>query len=177
MTEKYCPKCGKKLPTDAKFCLNCGAPVAELVSKAKSGIVTAAGVLAIIAACVTLIIGLLSLVISILAWPYYGEWLEFYGGYLVIGFLNLIGFVFGIAGGIQSLRRKQFNYTLTALSLLLLASFVNFTTISLWAIELDFNPYGLGLKGLIWAWVFGLPSITLSLLSLVFVAIKKQEFT
>ena len=28
MGEKYCPKCGKKSPEDAKFCRSCGAPFA-----------------------------------------------------------------------------------------------------------------------------------------------------
>jgi hypothetical protein len=26
----YCPKCGSEVPTDAKFCINCGAPLGEV---------------------------------------------------------------------------------------------------------------------------------------------------
>ena len=39
----YCTKCGAKLPRDARFCMNCGKPVAAIASEKAAASTTSSG--------------------------------------------------------------------------------------------------------------------------------------
>lgn len=171
MGERNCPKCGKEFTPDASFCPNCGAILARYGAERprKWGLVTAGGILTIVAACIAGISGVLALWLSLNT---------LYGGYYLrdleisfaiqtiafIGFFALVGFGFGFAAGIQSLRRKQFARTMVGIMLLMFAGILYFLTFAL--------PY----NAFIWALMFGLPIVSLSSLGLLFVALRKRDF-
>jgi len=144
-----------------------------MVEKPRSGLVTAGGVLVIVAACIALINGWLTLLASITVLfydtiHYKIEWLTFYQMLLAVGFFALVGFAFGFVAGVQSLRRKQFSFAAVGMSLLMFAGILNFFAVT--------APYSTD-AGTFWALAFGGSITILSLLGLVFVATKKQEFT
>lgn len=170
MAEKYCSKCGKKLAFDANFCPDCGAVTKrELVTeKPKSGLVIAAGILVIIAAYIGAIAGVIYLQGSLATLSSGGvpsPFLFFYQTLVVVGFIDLVGFVFGLAAGIQSMRRKHFGFAAVGISILLLAGVLNFYAVG--------APYG---SGIAVALQLGAPVVILSLLGLILVVIRKQEF-
>lgn len=168
MLEKYCTKCGKKLPMDARFCLYCGAAITDTSAPEKSGLVTAGGILTIIAASFSAFDGFACWMIGVPALSnrfsgYYGTG---YGEILIaIGILAFVSFAFALVSGIQSLRRKMFDLILIGIVLLLLTSIMHFITLSV------------SLGGIILVLLFAVPIFVLSLLSLVFVTIRKKEFT
>lgn len=169
LAERYCPKCGKELAPDANFCPNCGAIIARQGAEKprKSGLVTAGGILTIAAACIAAFDGFVAIAASLISLSFWYT-SSYVRGYfqtlVVVGFFALIGFAFGLAAGIQFLRRKQFVFAMVGTSLLMLSGFVNFF--------MPRMPY----SGYVWALMFGLPIVFLSLLGLVFVATRKREF-
>lgn len=171
MSSKYCPQCGKELPGDANFCLQCGAPVAMSFMVARSSLVTAGGILVIVAAAISAIDGFfaLSMSISVLSSPYpyayYGGMLAFYNALLVVGSFDIIGFVGGLTAGIQSVLGKRFIVAIAGAVLLMVSGIWNFL--------MAFTPYA----GVFWAVIFGIPIIILDSIGLVFVASKKRQFT
>lgn len=168
MSEKFCPNCGKKLPADAKFCLYCGASIKEIsVEKAKSGLVTAGGILVILAACICAIQAFISYIATVIGFVYYpGTIMDFYLEiYYVVAFFGLIGFGLGLTAAIQSLRRKSFTLAIFGIVFLMFAGFLDFLIIII--------PYG----GFEFGIAFGMPIIAFSLLGLIFVATRKVEFS
>jgi hypothetical protein len=164
------------LPVDANFCLNCGARIIQLTAeKHRSRLVTAGGILVILASCVSAIEGFLAFIVSVIAFGYYAEalaqghglgspeWAWFYEILFITGLFGLIGFSFGLAAGIQSLRRKQFAFAILGMAFLMFAGFLDFLTV---LVPVD-EWFGL---------LFAIPITTLSLLGLIFVAVRKREF-
>ncbi|MCZ2809784.1 MAG: zinc-ribbon domain-containing protein [Candidatus Bathyarchaeota archaeon] len=171
MAERDCPKCGKELAPNASFCPNCGAILARHGAERprKWGLVTAGGILTIVAACIAGISGVLALWFSLntLYGGYYHRVWEIafvFQTLAFIGFFALIGFGFGLAAGIQSLWRKQFARTMAGTTLLMLAGILYFLT------------FALPDNAFIWALMFGLPIVSLSSLGLFFVALRKRDF-
>jgi len=83
---------------------------------------------------------------------------------LFMGVFALLGFAFGLTGGILTLRRKSFSLAIIGTSLALASGLV---IVSVCIAE----PYaGAG------AVIFGAPTILFSTLSLIFTAISRQEF-
>jgi len=143
----YCPKCGKEVSDDVFYCPYCGTQIKVTIKKT-TGYPIAGGILGIIASCLCIFVGFISL-ISPHGW-----------GMFLAGLFNLIGFAFGLTGGILTLRRKTFPLAIIGISLILTASVI---TMSASLIE----PFLI---------VFGLPISILSILSLIFTAISKNEF-
>jgi hypothetical protein len=174
LSEKRCTNCGRILPLDAKFCLNCGSTALETVQKeayllkSRSGILTAGGVLTIIGSCIALVGGLIGMAISIVALPsyYYQNYQSGVALLLVISLLQIFGFAFGLTSGIQTLRRKQFAISIIRVVFLMFVGFLNFLLLS--------APLVIG--GLAFVLFFGVPFIVLSLLGLIFVSVRKKEF-
>jgi hypothetical protein len=171
MAEKTCTNCGKKLPAEAKFCLNCGKAldtVQPYVRQGRSGLLTAGGVLTIIGSCVSLIGGLIALAISISTLTIYSSYYNETSGSAIlalIGLFGIFGFAFGLTSGIEALRRKQFVISILGVVFLLVAGILNLLVISV--------PYvGIGFFLLL-----GLPYVVLSVLGLIFQAIRIHEFS
>ena len=111
---KHCPECGTKLKEEDKFCPNCGAAIGkESPSYAsKSGALTAAGILAIIAAC--LYIFVIIVCISIMMYS------AAYG--LILAILSFFGFTFGLTSGILTLKRRYFYLVISGLVIMILST-------------------------------------------------------
>jgi hypothetical protein len=145
-----CPNCGKEITnSDAIFCPFCSKPIKT--QKKHGGLITASGILAIIASCWALFLGILCL--SNTSWVYYGEFI-----YPVAGVFGIVGFAFGLAGGILTLKRKVFPLAVIGLLLVLVAGIV-------------MSAVGYSLPFL------ALPIHIMMILSIVFIAISKSDFT
>lgn len=129
------------------------------------------GILVVIAAVFSLITGSM-LLWSFLSWtrPLTGFALVEHLTRLVIGFFSLIGFALGLAAGIKSYRRKQFQFATLGTSLLVLTGLSYF----LHGIVIVLGGY---YPWFIMGFSFGTPIVGLALLGLVFVATGKQGFT
>jgi hypothetical protein len=171
----YCPYCGNEIREEkAVYCPHCGKPLGETqvrdTSHKKTGFPIAGGILTILDSCMCAFIGgigLLALASEYMrGMPFY-----YYTGYevsmFVIAFFGIMGFAFGLASGIMSLRRRHFALSIAGLSLLIL------TGIAI-IIGAGASPYEDSLSG---GLEFGLPIMGIAILSLIFVAISKQEFS
>jgi len=171
----YCPNCGKKvLDEDAIFCpycskplrigLNAGSqPLSFTQTKKHSSFPTAAGILSIISACIVIIFGILGFQSFASNYPYYINYRYaipyfFYDDFF-IGLLGTICFGLGLTSGILSIKRKRFALSIIGSSLLLVTALYILTE----------GGVSLGL--------LAIPIFILSILSVVFIAISKGEFT
>jgi hypothetical protein len=152
-----CPKCGKKVPMGASFCPNCGASL--MVKKGRSGFLTAAGVLTIIAACVCLVVGIAGIATYDSGEYYYPYGYTHPPEYLFTGIIGLAGFAFGLTAGILALMRRALPLVIIGMSLIMLVGLLT----AVW-----------GSEGFILA---GVPLLILGILSVVFTGVSRKEFT
>ena len=169
---RSCPRCGRSILDDAPFfCPYCGVGLAVASAPTpptkKTGFPIAGGILAIIGSCIAAFIGILMLMVSAFRSDAYYYAYDPYLRYFFIGFFGVLGFAFGMTGGIFSLKRKHFALSIIGISLLLLSGFVTLLAFALMI------PYASIWAGLL----FGLPIILLSLSGLIFTATSKGEFT
>jgi uncharacterized membrane protein len=166
--KKYCLKCGKELPDDAIYCLNCGTAVSAELAKRRSGLLTAGGVLVIIDSCIVMVTAILGLIASVgvLSAPQHYSNTGIYYNIFIVSLFEVLCFAFGLTAGIQSLRRKTFVISIIGIVFLMVAGILDLVYLGI--------PYG----GALWFFLlFGGTTLILSLLGLIFVAIKKQDFT
>ncbi len=154
-----CPNCGKEIrEEDALFCPYCALPL-KLMKK-RSGFPTAAGVLAILSASFCMVWAIPALINAI---NYFGSrwYSSSYSIFMLIsGLFSIVAFALGLAAGIATLKRQRFPLAVAGQSVVLASSIViGF-----------FMPYGFG-------WILGVPLLVLSIISVVFTAISKKEFT
>lgn len=123
----------------------------------------AAGVLTIIAACISIIVGILGMFAFGISRDYFTRAYNY--TYFFVGIFGILGFVSGLEGGIFSIRRKSFKLSIIGASLILLCGF---------GIMLVLAPlrYGSWVPSLL----FGLPIVFLSVLGVIFTNISKGEF-
>ena len=162
-----CAKCGKEiLDKESSFCAYCGT---RFDSKPLgSDLTTGAGILAIIAATFSIVVGVLGI-------TYYQSYLAYYTAYSLdssgsIGFLFFLSFAFvssgfGFAGGTLALAKKRFK--LSVIGIILMLASALFTFIALWRYQLGY-PEGILLSGI--------PIGAFSLISALFVLRSKFEF-
>jgi hypothetical protein len=164
----YCPHCGKEiLDEKAVYCPYCAkplvlAPQAGVVRK-RTGFPTAAGILTIIAACISIFIGTVGIIDLGTSFAYY---YGFAYAFFFMGIFGILAFAFGLTGGIFSIKRIHFALSIVGISLVLVSGFVTI-------IELAAMGNYAWVVGLL----FGLPIVLLSLLGVIFAGISKGEFT
>jgi len=156
----HCPNCGKEIKDeDALYCPYCSKKIEEISLK-RTGFPIAGGILAIIGACISIFLGVGGIIIS---WHRY-----FYEGigypFLFLGLVGVLAFVFGAIGGITALKRKDFVLSVIGACFLLFQSIV---TILAFGSEHVWEG----------ALVYGTPMLVLSILSLVFIVVSKEEFS
>lgn len=162
-----CAKCGKEiLDKESSFCAYCGT---RFDSKPlSSDLTTGAGILAIIAATFSIVVGVLGIL-------YYQSYVAYYTSYGLdssgsIGFLFFLSFAFvssgfGFAGGTLALAKKRFKFSVIGIILMLASAL--FTFIALWQYQYGY-PDSILLSGI---------SIgAFSLISALFVLRSKSEF-
>lgn len=154
----YCPKCGEKLPENASFCLKCGQPIKmEPMHVQKNGLPIAGGALTILASCISGAFGTLVLIAALQWTPlmlYPGAYLF---PFLVVSIFAIISFAFGLAGGICSIKRRNYAFSIVGACLVIVSSVVDFVAPDMW--------------------VFGVPKLVLSVLGLIFTAVSSKQFT
>jgi len=129
----------------------------------RSGFSVAAGVLTIIGACVAAISGIVGLIgfYTTISYSYYYHPYES----LVMGAFGILGCALGLTGGIFTLMRRRFELCITGMVLIMISGFV---TVGAFVLIL-WNGWGIGL-------LFGLPSIFLSVLSIIFASVSRGDF-
>lgn len=166
-----CPACGKEIiDAEAIYCPHCSKPLKELVRK-KTKFPIAGGILAIIIACWHLVF-VISDFVSYFVYPPTDDFLllPLYV-YLVFEILYLISFNLGLTGGIMSLRRKNFVLSIVGSSYLLVTDLVGWISLFF----LTIRP--LLIEEILVNLLIALPVIVLEILSVIFVAISKKEFS
>lgn len=160
-----CPHCGKGIKDeDAIYCSYCSKPLKELPIR-KTGFPIAGGILEIIASCASVVIGIVYMAAFLSgSWSY---WPVVRWNFLFAGLFGIVAFAVGLTGGIISLRREHFVLAIVGNCLIITGGFVDFLAM---ALEGYSNSWIGGL-------VFGFPLTVLSVLSLVFIAVSKSEFS
>lgn len=154
-----CRKCGKDMAQDANYCSNCGN-LMKPGSSWRTGFPTAGGVLAITATSVCIWVGFIGVYASASRVGYYLGYPQ--SPLLIMGIFGFIGFVSGLIGGIFALQRRHFAVAMLGSSLILISGVVDMVV---------FAP-----KMAMIGELFGAPNIILSSLSLIFIALSKEQF-
>lgn len=171
-----CRYCGRVIKEEnAIYCPFCAKPVrtVQLPLGGKTGFPITAGILTIIASCMSIIIGIAGVIAfaNSFSYYYYNYYYRYYYGpdygWLFLAIFDILAFAFGLTGGILSIRRRQFTLSIVGMSLGLVSGFV--TMIVAGGLVRDGSWVG--------ALAFGLPMIILSILSVIFAAVSKGEFT
>jgi len=130
------------------------------IQSTKTSFPIAGGILAIVAACISVFLGIISIAsfVSSLGYPWYSPdyWTLF------IGVTGFFAFAFGLTGGIMSLKRKNRAVTMVGVCLTMLSGFITIPAFGT-----------MFLTGLL----FGIPIILFSVPSLIIIAISKTEFS
>ena len=156
-----CPHCGRIFTVeDAIFCPYCSKPINQKFIR--TGKPIASGILLIISACLSLLVGIPSILI-IASYPSIYFPSLYVTFWIIIGLWSILSFGFGLAGGIYSLKRTHFGLSLIGSSFLVATGVM--TLISL------FISYFTTSFGFI-----GVPLLILAILGTIFVAISKNEF-
>jgi hypothetical protein len=122
-----CPHCGEEIPyEDVKFCPKCGKSLV-VKQKTKTDLVLAAAMFTVISAAFSAGLGCLGFE-RYLIWSN-TEYASLTPGFLVVGFLSIVVAVFGIVAGIFMLKRKNVNFSMVGIILLLVSAFGNLVTL------------------------------------------------
>ena len=163
-----CSNCGKEVKDEeAIFCPHCAKPIKTVIQK-HTPLPMTAGILTIIAACLIIAMGIVCVVEALTS---YGQGYGY--GYIagvniflwVTGIIGLIAFPTGLVGGIFSLKRRYVAIPIFGISLLI--------TSGIFLAVLNTSGALLRLP----IWIFGSTIVIFSVLSIIFVAISKEEFS
>ncbi len=153
-----CSKCGELVKNGENFCSKCGNCLT--MDKKKTSKPIAAGTLLIIAASLCLIVGFIYLYSLLIMWSYISYSLlagtpEVTTFYFVIGVIfDFWAFAIGLAGGIFSIKRTHFPIAIIGSSFVIVAACISIVF-----------------------FFITIPILILGILSAVFIAISKKEFT
>jgi len=166
-----CPRCGRSACDEgAVYCPFCGSILRDKPA-GRTVFLMAAGILAIITACMCAAWGTLGMAKFLDYMGYYDYFYYHYdlpiGLFLTDGVLGLLGFALGLSGGIMSLKRR--NIALGMLG----ACYMMFSGI---AVTLAFGLMDYGVLGWAYGLTFGVPTIGGSVLSLIFIGVSRTEF-
>jgi uncharacterized membrane protein len=121
-----CPHCGKEIPyEDVEFCPKCGKSLK--VQQKPTDLVLVAAMLTIISAAFSAGLGCLGFE-RYLIWIN-TEFASLTPGFLVVGLLSIVVAVFGIVAGMFMLKKKNVNFSMLGVILLLVSAFGNFVTL------------------------------------------------
>ena len=120
----------------------------------------AGGILATIAACISVFLGIISIAsfVSSLGYPWYSP--DYWT--LLVGVTGFFAFAFGLTAGIMSWKRKNWALTMVGVGLTMLSGLITIPAFGT-----------MFLTGLL----FGIPIIAFSVPSLIIIAISKTEFS
>jgi hypothetical protein len=149
--------CGKKVTNeDLVLCPNCAKPIKAL--RKRTLFPKTAGILTITGSVLAIAISMLYLSAASISLGYRPGYInglnEYYLYYLATGIFGTISFPFGLTSGIFALKHKRLAFSIFGLSLLITC----------------------GVMMSIPLFIFGLPILVLSILSIIFVVISKTEF-
>jgi len=123
-----CPHCGEEVPYEnVKFCPNCGKSLV-VKQKIRTDLVLVAAMLTIISAAFSAGLGCLGFE-RYLFWSPYTEYASQTPGFVVVGLLSIVVAVFGIVAGMFMLKRKNVNFSMLGIILLLISAFGNYITL------------------------------------------------
>jgi hypothetical protein len=165
-----CPLCKRIVRQDgAVYCPFCGAVLRDKPSMMK-GYPAAAGILAIVAACMCVTWGVIGIAKFTLAMSYYDYY--YYSGFpiglfLIEGILGVVAFGSGLIGGIMSLGRQRISLGILGATLMIYSGI---------AVILAFGLNDLTQLGWGYGLTFGIPTIGLSVLVLIFILVSRSEF-
>ena len=163
-----CPHCGEEVPIeDVSFCPKCGKPL-DLEQK-PTELVLAAALLTIISAAFSAGLGYLAFD-RYLLWIPYPQYANQIPGFLVVGILSIVAAVFGIVAGRFMLKRKNVNFSMLGVIVLLISAFGDYITIYYYGYVQQFGFSEIALFCEITIIIF-------SILSGIFIAASKAEFT
>jgi hypothetical protein len=167
-----CPHCGEDVPReDASFCLKCGKSLV-VKQKIRTDLVLAAAMLTIISAAFSAGLGCLALECGLLLG--YTESAALAPGFLVVGLLSIVVAVFGIVAGTFMLKRKNVNFSMLGIILLLILAFGNYITLYYWfqnSVQLAFTYVFMEI-----ALFCEITILVFSILSAMFLIKSKAEF-
>jgi hypothetical protein len=156
----FCPYCGIELTPTSSM----SAP-----SKKETGFPVAAGILMIVAACTSAIVGIIGMIAFIgsisyssfaIAYAYSAPYYQL----LLVGIFGILGLAFGLTAGIFSLKRKYFALSIVGMYFVFVSG-----VLTMIAFALMDSSWIVGLP-------LGLPVVILSILSVIFTMISKGEF-
>ncbi|MBS7632066.1 zinc ribbon domain-containing protein [Candidatus Bathyarchaeota archaeon] len=160
-----CSKCGRQIrDEDAVYCPFCSGVVKPEAVK-KTDFPIAGGILLIIGASVSILTGILVLIIVESGrYVYYYNPRPPYEGLIASG-LSVLAFIYGVVGGVFSLKRRRFRHSLVGgLFVALEGLFV------ILALAQQFPSFA------IIGVIFGLPVIALGGIGLLFLLASQEEF-
>ena len=170
---RACPKCGRNVRDEAAvFCPYCGMEMTTIsiptASRQGTGFPIAAGILTIIAACASAVAGIIGMTAfegSIVTVSFVSP--SFSANYplLYVGMFGILGFSFGLTGGIFSLKREYFAFSIIGMYVIFVSGVATIIAFAL----AEYSSWVSGLP-------FGLPIVILSILSVIFTTISKREF-
>jgi len=165
-----CPHCGEEIPyEDVKFCPKCGKSLE--VKQTSTDLVLAAAMLTIISAAFSAGVGYLGFE-RYLLWSSYTEYAHLTSGFLVVGLLSIVVTMFGIVAGIFMLKKQYVNVSMLVVILLLISAFGNFIALYYYRFPAA-EQYGFMEIALFCE----IAIIIFSILSAMFIAVSKSEFT
>jgi hypothetical protein len=141
-----CPHCGKEVPYEGvKFCPNCGKSLVVKQKIGRTDLVLAAAMLTIISAVFSAGLGYLAFD-RYLSYAFSAEAYTFaaLAGFLVVGIFSIIGAVFGIIAGLFMLQRKNVNFSMLGVIVLLISAFGDYIILYLYGyIQYGFSEIAL----------------------------------
>jgi hypothetical protein len=154
-----CPNCNRDIPIqDVVYCPFCGIDLVKV--KKHTGFPIAAGVLTIIASCIAFIPGIIGFIQTFSFVNNDYNYSSYFFAYFFMAIFGILSFALGLTSGILILKRKHFVLAFLGIAFNIFAAVVTSLAV----------PYLVGL-------IFGAPIFVLSIISLVFTAISRKEFS